>query len=227
MGTLSISEFAAHVHGSSLPRAPALRTQVVEIGAESAASLPFVSGAQIVTVTSDVPVHIAFGQSPVASFDDTYLPANTPRDFAVSHSDQVAVIERPIPLERAGAFALLAVIADPAAAKERLAEIAGHEAVLAKKIEQHKRLAAKIDKDARAFDEAAKSRIAELSEAERIHAGRAAELRAAELRAAKAVERQECAEAQLAELTKEIAAKQHDLTELTEQLAALRRRFAA
>jgi hypothetical protein len=85
-------------HGCILAKQPALRTQTVEI--ESAMSAPFTTGAQLVEIVADVPCRVVFGEDPEATLDDSYLPANTPRRFAVNAGDCVAVIAQPVPLER-------------------------------------------------------------------------------------------------------------------------------
>lgn len=224
---LSISEFTAHVHGSSLPKAPALRTQVLDIGDESNSSSPFASGTQIVEVTADAPCHIAFGKSPVATFDDTYLPPNVPRTFAVSADDQLAVIARPVAAEQGGIFGLLDIIADPARAKVRLQELTSRENALAQRVGEYKKFLKTIEQNRQAFDDEIKARKTELSDAERQHTARLVEIQARESRLVARQDATEQAEKKLRQTEAEIARRQGVLDSINAEIDAVRRKYLA
>jgi len=57
------------MHGSTLAKQPALRTQTVEIENESAMWASFTTGAQLVEIVPDVPCRVVFGEDPEPTLD--------------------------------------------------------------------------------------------------------------------------------------------------------------
>ena len=69
-------------------------TQTVAVGAASAANTTaFGAGTRAVRVVSTTACHIKFENTPVATTNDAYLPANWVAEYTVSPGEKIAVIQ--------------------------------------------------------------------------------------------------------------------------------------
>lgn len=67
------------------------RAQMVAAGAVSAPSQPFGADTKVIRLVATAHCFLAFGQSPVATSNDHYLPAGVPEYFRVVPGESLAV----------------------------------------------------------------------------------------------------------------------------------------
>jgi len=191
MAVLRISEYAA-LEGALVE--PSIKTQIVEVSAESQIGGTFSARAAFVRLDADTPCAIAFGMEPEATLDCMRLRPGHPEIFALaSASYRIAVISAANSSAdgSSDAVAWMRVISDPKAAKTRLAELtAKHEIAEVRRAEgdkalaEAKRLATQNAQRTAALDER-ESRMGNIESAEAKLGERAKELEvlAAELNA--------------------------------------------
>lgn len=128
MAKLYISEYesAAIFNGQALlaGQEPCLVNQVVEIETgKSTLSNPFSKNTHFVIVHADENCSVKFGAAPIVSLDDALLEAGGKDYFSVPPGHRMSVVGHPSESHMKSSEyigALLALVADPAASRERL-----------------------------------------------------------------------------------------------------------